>query len=62
VADVYSTKEVLELIEVSRSSLYKWLGQGKVPEVKRDRNNFRIFTEQDVKVILDYKNQIIEPV
>ena len=53
--------EVLEKVKVSRATLYNWLKQGKVPDVKRDRNNFRIFTDVDIKKILDYKNLIIEP-
>ena len=49
------------MVHISRATLYKWLNQGKVPDVRRDRNNFRIFTKQDIQRILDYKNMIIEP-
>jgi len=57
----YSTKQILERVQISRATLYKWLNEGKVPDVKRDRNNFRIFSDKDIKNILSYKNMIIEP-
>ncbi len=57
----YSTKEVLDKVEVARATLYKWLREGKISEVWRDRNNYRIFTEKDVKQILGYKNCLNKP-
>ena len=59
---IYTTKEVLEKIGISRSTLYNWLNRGKVPDVSRDRNNYRIFTERDIKRLLKYKNLVKEPV
>ncbi|OIO38462.1 MAG: hypothetical protein AUJ75_02830 [Candidatus Omnitrophica bacterium CG1_02_49_10] len=57
----YTTKEVLRKVGISRTSLYSWLKMGKVPDVARDRNNFRLFTDDDVKKILGYKNLIKRP-
>ena len=59
--EIYRTKEVLERVRVSRATLYKWLKEGKVPDVHRDRNNFRIFTNEDIRKILEYKNIVKEP-
>jgi len=56
----YTTKEVLERVGIARPTLYKWIKKGKVPKVARDRNNFRLFTEENIKIILEYKD-IIKP-
>ena len=57
----YTTKEVLKRAKITRPTLYKWLKEGKVPEVMRDRNDFRLFTLSDIKKILAYKNLIRSP-
>jgi len=57
----YATKEVLKIVGISRATLYKWFRDKKLEDVARDRNNFRIFTEKDIKNILAYKNMIKDP-
>ncbi len=57
----YTTKKVLKKVGITRPTLYKWLREGKIPEVNRDRNNFRIFTKKDIERILAYKNLIRKP-
>ncbi len=57
----HTTKDVLKKVGVTRPTLYKWLKQGKVPEVSRDRNNFRLFTKKDMDNITNYKNLIRKP-
>ncbi|MEI8348616.1 MAG: helix-turn-helix domain-containing protein [Candidatus Omnitrophota bacterium] len=59
---IYRTKEVLKIVGISRATLYNWFRDGKIREVARDRNDFRIFTESDVQVILSYKNMVKAPV
>ena len=58
----YTIGEVLEKVGITRPTLYKWLREGKIPEVNRDRNNFRIFTKKDIEKILAYKNLIRKPI
>ena len=53
----YSTKEVLSKINISRNTLFLWLKKGKIPEVTRDRNGHRLFTNKDITNILNYKNK-----
>jgi len=55
----YSTKEVLKKVGISRNTLFLWFKHRKIPEVQRDRNGYRIFTERDIQGIMDYKNKII---
>ncbi len=52
-----TTKDVLEKTQISRSTLFLWFKHGKIPDVKRDRNGFRIFTKEDLTRIIRYKNQ-----
>lgn len=57
--EFYSTKEVLKKVGISRNTLFLWFKHCKVPQVQRDRNGHRIYTERDIQAILDYKNKII---
>ena len=57
----YTTKDVLNKTEISRNTLFLWLKKGKVPEVTRDRNGHRLFTQKDIQKILKYKNKKILP-
>ena len=59
---IYTTNEVLKIAGIARATLYNWLKKGKIPEVPRDRNNYRIFSEKDLQGILDYKNLIKKPI
>ena len=58
---LYTTKEVLKQVRVSRNTLFLWFKQHKIPEVRRDRNGHRLFTRKDIQVILAYKNKLIPP-
>ncbi|MBN1587305.1 MAG: helix-turn-helix domain-containing protein [Candidatus Omnitrophica bacterium] len=57
----YTTKEVAEIVDVSKTTLYEWFRKRKIPEVARDRNNARAFSEDDVKRILAFKNKRVYP-
>ena len=57
----YTTKEVLKKIGITRPTLYRWLREGKISEVMRNRNNFRLFTDKDIANILAYKYFIKKP-
>jgi len=58
---IYRTKDVLKIVGISRATLYSWFRDQKVKEVARDRNSFRIFTDEDIQVILAYKNIVKHP-
>jgi predicted site-specific integrase-resolvase len=60
-AAIYTTKDAIGRIGVSRATLYNWFRNKKVRDVARDRNNFRIFVEEDIKRISAYKNMIRPP-
>lgn len=58
---IYRTKDVLKMVGISRATLYNWFRDQKVKEVARDRNDFRIFMEEDIQRILAYKNMVKGP-
>ena len=56
----YTTKEFLKAIDVSEATLRRWIAEGnRIPElktVKRDWRGWRIWGEDHVKAVLNYKN------
>lgn len=48
---VFSIQEAAENVGISKTTLHRWLRRGKVPEPRRDRNGWRIFTAQEVEAI-----------
>jgi excisionase family DNA binding protein len=42
------TNEAARAVGVSRQTLLRWLQEGKVRDVKRDRNGWRVFSQEDV--------------
>jgi len=47
----YSTDEVARELGLSKSTLLRWFREGRISDVKRDRNNWRIFTSVDIERI-----------
>ncbi len=48
------TTEAARRIGISPITLKRWLLKGEVPEVARDKNNWRVFTETDIRRIQAY--------
>ena len=53
--------EVAGLAGISKNTLLRWLKAGKVPEVARDRNGWRIFSEEDVARVKAYAGMTTPP-
>jgi excisionase family DNA binding protein len=47
----YSTEEAAKAAGISKSTLLRWIKQGVVSDVRRDRNNWRVFTIKDVSLL-----------
>jgi DNA (cytosine-5)-methyltransferase 1 len=54
-------QEAAKMIGVSAITLKRWLLSGKVCDVARDKNSWRIFSDVDIKRIKDYHLQVIYP-
>jgi len=46
-----STDEAAKELGLSKSTLLRWFREGRIPDVKRDRNNWRVFTTADIERI-----------
>ena len=56
---LYTTKEASDQIGRSKATLLRWIAKGSIEDVKqRDDNNYRIWTESDVKRFIVYKNEL----
>lgn len=49
----FGTAEAARRLGISRQTLHRWFAQGRVDDVRRDRNNWRVFTLQDIRRIKD---------
>lgn len=57
----YTLMEAAELIGVAPITLKRWLLTAKVDEVTRDRNNWRRFTDADVRRIKEFADKTTPP-
>lgn len=56
----YQTRDVSRIAGVHRDTLLRWLREGKIPEPKRNRNNWRIFSPSDLDNVIEFANQVKE--
>ena len=54
-------KEAAKKVGVSPITLKRWLIAKKVAEVRRDRNNWRVFTNADIARIKEYAVSLRSP-
>jgi excisionase family DNA binding protein len=47
----YSTEAAASQLGISKSTLLRWIRDNRVKDVRRDRNNWRVFSDQDIKRI-----------
>ena len=57
----YSVKEASEKIRVNPSTLKRWESLGWIEPPSRDYKGDRVYTEQDIKKLLAFKEQIRRP-
>lgn len=50
-ANTYSTEEAASQLGISRSTLLRWFREKRINDVGRDRNNWRVFSDQDIRRI-----------
>lgn len=56
-----SLNEAAKAVGVSAVTLRRWLLERKVPEVARDRNNWRVFTAADIESIKAFAQKMVPP-
>ena len=51
------TTEAAKVLGISKQTLLRWFSEGRVSDVeKRDRNGWRLFTDQDISRIRKWMN------
>ena len=58
---IYHLKEAAGRVGVSPITLKRWLLAKKVAEVRRDRNNWRVFSDADIARIRKYAVSLRDP-
>ena len=56
-----SATELLETVDVTRQTLWRWRQEGKIPAGHRFRGRQVVFSPEEVSVIQEYANRI-EPI
>ena len=44
----YSTAEAAKELGIAKSTLLRWINEKRIEDVKRDRNNWRVFGAADI--------------
>jgi DNA-binding transcriptional MerR regulator len=52
----YQVKDILQIVGVSRKTLKSWLQKG-VATPGRARNGYRVFDDDDLRRLVEYKQQ-----
>jgi DNA-binding transcriptional MerR regulator len=54
--------QAAKAIGVHKLTLYRWEKEGKITPAKRfARNNSRVYTDEDIARILEYKDKTVDP-
>jgi site-specific DNA-methyltransferase (cytosine-N4-specific) len=53
-----NSSEVADLAGIHRLTLLRWIREGKMPDVSRDRNGWRIFTEAEATQVVAYATSV----
>ena len=55
-----NSSEVAKLAGIHRLTLLRWIREGRMPDVSRDRNGWRIFSEEETARIVAYAMSVGE--
>ena len=50
----FTASEVAEMAGIHRLTLLRWIREGKLSDVQRDRNGWRLFSKEITEQIVDY--------
>ena len=59
--DKFTMIQAAGKIGVTKNTLYRWEKEGRIVRAKRDRNNFRVYTSDDINKIKEWKDRITDP-
>lgn len=50
-AKTYNTEAAATELGISKSTLLRWIREKRIRDVRRDRNNWRVFSDKDISRI-----------
>jgi len=50
----YTITEVARRVGVHADTLRRWVRTGRIPEPRRDRNDWRVFSESEIQQIISF--------
>ena len=56
--EFHSAGEVAEAVGIHRLTLLRWIREGKVLDVVRDRNGWRVFSQEDLDRVRGYAHSL----
>ena len=56
--EFHSTSEVAHAVGIHRQTLLKWIREGKILDVARDRNGWRVFSQDDLNRVRHYAHTL----
>ena len=56
----YSSKEVADILGVSKLTLLRWEKRGEVPQARRDMHAYRIYTYEDILKLQEITGRKVE--
>ena len=56
-----NTASAAKKLSISTATLLRWIAQGKVKDVHKNRNGHRVFTEEDISRIQQYRDLLVPP-
>jgi DNA-binding transcriptional MerR regulator len=48
---LYKTKEICDLFDISKATLFRWEKEGRISNVGRDWRNWRLYSDRNLKEI-----------
>jgi DNA-binding transcriptional MerR regulator len=57
----FTTQMVADLAGVTKRCILNWLRDNKISEPDRDRNQYRVWTQRDLSLVLAYKAKRSQP-
>ena len=61
-AGYFSHGEAATRVGVTKNTLFLWEKHRKIDKARRDRNNYRVYTADDIAKIKAFKNRITDPI
>ena len=60
-SNTYTSKEIAQRAGIHLRTLQRWLAEGSIPEPRRNRVGWRLWTDRELDAVLAYTNRVLPP-